>query len=153
MLHVVVFCLEIFREMRTSLISVSELVFSLDKQREKKGCLRCKLNRCHFACKTKFTENDVKIVQVEVIFFVLLRKFSEKMRLSFMSVSGIFLILFFGPEPFFLFSYAIKSIQYSVHEKYLCTCISLYDISCLFLCDFKSMFIVVFDDLINICNM
>lgn len=102
MLHVVVFCLEIFREMRTSLISVSELVFSFDKQREKKGCLRCKLNRCHFACKTKFTENDVKIVQVEVFFFVLLRKFSEKMRLSFMSVSGIFLILFFGPEPFFI---------------------------------------------------
>lgn len=116
---------------------MSELVFSLDKQREKKGCLRCKLNRCPFACKTKFTENDVKIVQVEVFFFVLLRKFSEKMRLSFISVSGIFLILFFGPEPFFLFSYAIKSIQYSVHEKYFFVLVYHYMIfSCLFLCDF-----------------
>lgn len=150
----VVFCLEIFREMRTSLISVSELVFSLDKQREKKGCLRCKLNRCPFACKTKFTENDVKIVQVEVFFFVLLRKFSEKMRLSFISVSGIFLILFFGPEPFFLFSYAIKSIQYSVHEKYfMYLYITIWYFLVFFCVIFKSMFIVVFDDLINICNM
>lgn len=70
-----------------------------------------------------------------------------------MLVSGIFLILFFGLEFFFLFSYVIKSIQYLVYEKYLCICILLYDIFCFFLCDFKLMFIVVFDDLINICNM
>lgn len=152
MLHVVVFCLEIFREMRTSLISVSELVFSLDKQRERKGCLRCKLNRCHFACKTKFTENDVKIVQVEVFFCFTKKIFRENEVEFYVSKWDIFNFIFW-PRAFFLFSYAIKSIQYSVHEKYLCTCISLYDISCLFLCDFKSMFIVVFDDLINICNM
>lgn len=151
MLYVVVFCLEIFREMRMSLIFVSELVFFLDKQREKKGCLCCKLNRCYFVCKIKFIENDVKW---RFFFFVLLRKFLEKMRLSFMLVSGIFLILFFGLEFFFLFSYVIKSIQYLVYEKYLCICILLYDIFCFFfLCDFKLMFIVVFDDLINICNM
>lgn len=150
MLHVVVFCLEIFREMRTSLISVSELVFSLDKQREKKGCLRCKLNRCHFACKTKFTENDVKIVQVEVFFCFAKKIFRENEVEFYISKWDIFNFIFW-PRAFFFIQLCHK--KYSVHEKYLCTCISLYDISCLFLCDFKSMFIVVFDDLINICNM
>lgn len=149
----VVFCLEIFREMRTSLISVSELVFSFDKQREKKGCLRCKLNRCHFACKTKFTENDVKIVQVEVFFFVLLRKFSEKMRLSFMSVSGIFKFYFLAQSLFFIQLCHKKYSVFSTWKVFMYLYITIWYFLSFFLCDFKSMFIVVFDDLINICNM
>lgn len=120
MLHVVVFCLEIFREMRTSLISVSELVFSLDKQREKKGCLRCKLNRCHFACKTKFTG----------FFFCFAKKIFRENEVEFYVSKWDIFNFIFWPRAFFFIQLCHK--KYSVHEKYLCTCISLYDISCLF---------------------
>lgn len=146
----VVFCLEIFREMRTSLISVSELVFFLDKQREKKGCLRCKLNRCHFACKTKFTENDVKWR----FFFCFAKKIFRENEVEFYVSKWDIFNFIFWPRAFLFIQLCHKKYSvFSTWKVFMYLYITIWYFLSFFLCDFKSMFIVVFDDLINICNM
>lgn len=125
--RIVFFCLDNFQ--------VSELVF-LWTNRERvrnaksKGYVRCKLNDCDFACKTKLQKWWAEV------FFFFAKKIFRELRLSFISVSGIFFTF-----HFFLTKREMSLVKYVFFIQFCCEKYSVSSCTCIWY--FLSFFCVI----------